>query len=41
MNLLENGVDTLIDSIRKYTTQYVTRESQRNGRPQRGINREK
>lgn len=41
VNLLENGVDTLIDSIRKYTTQYVTRENQRNGRPQRGINREK
>lgn len=41
VNLLENGVDTLIDSLRKYTTQYVTRENQRNGRPQRGINREK
>lgn len=41
VNLLENGVDTLIDSIRKYTAQYVTRENQRNGRPQRGINREK
>lgn len=41
VNLLENGVDTLIDSLRRYTRQYVTRENQRNGRPQRGISRDR
>lgn len=41
VNLLENGVDTLITRIRQCTGQYVTRENLRNGRPQRGINRGK